>query len=109
MLRVLVDSNAFNSIALDAGNLRRMANAISAGRLQLVVTHVQVDEVKATPDEPKRKRLLRLSSSPDTATAGLVLDVSASTLQRTRLTRTLQPTSASRAATRATPKTRCLC
>lgn len=76
MVRVLLDSNAFDAIALDDATLALVEKAIQAGQLELVVTHIQIDEVSATPDEARRSRLLRLSSTANTVTAGFVFDVS---------------------------------
>lgn len=73
-LRVMLDSNAFDALALDDHVRVLVGSAVEAGALDLVVTHVQMDEVGKTPD-PKRTALLRLTVSM-TYTSGIVLDVS---------------------------------
>lgn len=75
-LRALLDSNAFDSIALDPVRLRSVTDAVGQGRLVLLVTHVQVDEVDAIPDDAKRRSLAALALAPNTTTAGFVVGVS---------------------------------
>ncbi len=70
----MLDSNAFDALALDDHVRVLVGSAVEAGALDLVVTHVQMDEVGKTPD-PKRTALLRLTVSM-TYTSGIVLDVS---------------------------------
>jgi hypothetical protein len=61
-LRVMLDSNAFDALALDDHVRAVVDSAVEAGTLDLVVTHVQMDELDATPD-PKRAALRRLTVS----------------------------------------------
>lgn len=51
-----------------------VGTAVEEGRLDLVVTHVQMEELEAAPD-PRRAALRRLTVSA-TYTSGFVLDVS---------------------------------
>ena len=73
-LRVMLDSNGFDALALDDHVRAVVESAVEAGALDLVVTHVQMDEVGNTPD-PKRAALLRLTVSA-TYTSGIVLGLS---------------------------------
>lgn len=75
-LRVMLDSNAFNALALDDDAREIVECAVAAGRLELVVTHVQIDEIDRTPDEERRRALRTLTVGPQTNTAGIVWDVS---------------------------------
>lgn len=76
MLRVLLDSNAFDAIALDEEHLLAVENASSERRLEFLVTHVQIDEVSRTPDDQKRRRLLRIAHEANAPTAGAVWGLS---------------------------------
>lgn len=73
MLRVLLDSNAVDPIALDEARYSCIALAIADQWLELIVTHVQTDELAATPDREKRTALLQLASVANTDTAGFVV------------------------------------
>lgn len=70
----MLDSNAFDALALDDQVRSVVSSAVERGTLDLVVTHVQMDELDATPD-PKRAALRRLTVSA-TYTSGFVFDVS---------------------------------
>src|SRR5687768_17482011 len=74
-LTVMLDSNAIDALALDDHVLARVERAVLDGTLVLVVTHLQYDELNRTPDDDRRRRLLRLTLR-GTHTAGFVLDVS---------------------------------
>ena len=75
LLRVLLDTNAFDELARDDETVRRAETAVQNGELQLVVTHVQIDEVNKVPDAGKRQELQRLTVV-GTCTAGAIYDVS---------------------------------
>jgi predicted nucleic acid-binding protein len=75
MLRVMLDSNAFNALALDDRVRAMVERAVDGGLLELVVTHVQADELSRTPDADLRRRLLRLTVVA-TMTAAFVIGVS---------------------------------
>ena len=70
----MLDSNAFDALALDDGVRCAIESVVHARTLDLVITHVQMDELDATPD-PRRAALRRLTVSA-THTSGFVLDVS---------------------------------
>lgn len=73
-LRVMLDSNAFDALALDDQMRSDVGAAVATGALDLVVTHVQMDELDATSD-PRRAALRRLTVSA-TYTSGFVPGVS---------------------------------
>jgi len=61
---------------MHANRLRLVREAVEEGRLELIVTHVQIDEVSATPDDAKRRLLLELAHETNADTAGFVIGVS---------------------------------
>ena len=58
-LRVLLDTNAYDAI-IDAGEEERIAAACEAGRLAVIVTDVQEDEIRQIRNRRRQKRLLGL-------------------------------------------------
>jgi predicted nucleic acid-binding protein len=56
--RFLIDTNIVDRLAEDAGGAARIAAAIDRDQVELVITHIQVDELAAIPDEQLRSRLL---------------------------------------------------
>jgi rRNA-processing protein FCF1 len=55
---VVVDSNVANVLAEDASAYETVRAEIDAGRLEMLITHANVDELTNTPDPEKRARLL---------------------------------------------------
>ncbi|HWS44298.1 MAG TPA: hypothetical protein VN636_00420 [Acidimicrobiia bacterium] len=55
MQSFMLDSNLFD--VLSEKRLEAVTEAVELGRLDLVMTHVQLDEIARTPDLAKRKRL----------------------------------------------------
>lgn len=55
-----IDSNIFDEIADEPGAFALVKRLVRHGVIELLVTHVQMDQIEDTPDEGKRKRLLRL-------------------------------------------------
>jgi predicted nucleic acid-binding protein len=76
MLSVVLDTNSFDAIALHDDRLRCVQRAVTEGRIHLIVTHIQIDEVRATPDDAKRKQLLVLASESNTPTSVFIVGVS---------------------------------
>lgn len=60
MRRGLFDSNALDPLLAQAGAYEVLYGAVSTGKLEVLYTHVTVDEIAATPDEEKRQWLLNL-------------------------------------------------
>ena len=58
-LKVMFDSNAYDAI-LAHGDGDRLRALVDAGRLVIVTTHVQEDELRRIADPAKRERLLAL-------------------------------------------------
>jgi hypothetical protein len=50
--RFMLDTNIADQLAEDDGLREALRQAVGGGRLQLLVTHVQVDELLNTPDVP---------------------------------------------------------
>jgi hypothetical protein len=54
----MFDSMIPDVLAADEGLVFEIRDLVAAGRLEVLVTHVQVDELVATPDLERRRRLL---------------------------------------------------
>ena len=79
MKRIAFDSNVVDAIEASPGLLRAIQRAAASGELILLSSHVQGDELAATPDQERRAKLLNLYRAlPVTtvATHGFVLGVS---------------------------------
>lgn len=59
----VLDCNAVDAIADEEGLYPRVLEAVEAGRLRLLWTHVTVDELAVIPDEERRARLLTIAAS----------------------------------------------
>jgi len=58
-LRVMFDSNGYDAI-LAHGDGERLRGLIAAGRIEIVTTHIQEDELRQTPRKSEREALLNL-------------------------------------------------
>jgi hypothetical protein len=79
MKRIAFDSNVVDAIAASPGLLEAIQRASSRGVLQLISTHVQEDELIATPDRRRRSKLLAVYHALPVSTVpthGFVLDIS---------------------------------
>jgi predicted nucleic acid-binding protein len=56
--RAVVDSNAIDPIADNSGAYEAVRSAIDAGKLELLYTHVNIDELTAIPDGDRRAWLV---------------------------------------------------
>jgi hypothetical protein len=56
--RVVVDSNAIDPLIEIPGASEVMLSAVDEGQLEVLYTHVTIDEIAATPDLERRSRLL---------------------------------------------------
>lgn len=71
----LLDTNAYDPILADAGLCQAVIGACHAGAIELLMTHVQRDELAEMPDSDKRDRALTLPFVM-VVTYGMVLGVS---------------------------------
>lgn len=79
MKRIAFDTNVVDAILASPGLLKAIHQAAASGELILVSSHVQEDELTATPNEERRAKLLALYRAlPVTtvATHGFVIGVS---------------------------------
>ncbi len=60
MRRVVVDANAIDPIVNRPGAHEVMRSAVDQGQLEVLFTHITIEELAATPDEDRRSRLLLL-------------------------------------------------
>ena len=79
-MRLLLDTNIVNRMADDAEEVSlALRVAQDAGRCQVLITHVQTDEISETKDEQRRALLVAVLAFVNARlepTAGFVLDVS---------------------------------
>lgn len=52
--RYLLDTNVVDCLAGDFDGASRIAGAVDRGRIEVLVTHVQIDELAAIPDQERR-------------------------------------------------------
>jgi predicted nucleic acid-binding protein len=78
LLKVVVDSNGFDGIVDSHPEaIEVFADAVMSGRLEFVITHIQSDEIEATPDGERRAKLKRdMPPTSRVPTSGAVWDVS---------------------------------
>lgn len=75
-MRIMLDSNVHDLIAADQAVLGVLRECLAEGRIKLVSTHVQRDELSRTP-EPKRTALMAIYGLTESvSTIGAVWDVS---------------------------------
>ena len=60
MRRVVLDSNAVDPIADLPGAYEVVRAAVDAGQIEILYTHINIDELAAIPDLERRSRLLLL-------------------------------------------------
>jgi predicted nucleic acid-binding protein len=58
--RFALDTNVFDRIVEADESLERVQRLVAAGLIEIVVTHVQDDELAEIPDEGKRERIARV-------------------------------------------------
>ena len=75
MLRVMLDTNIFDHIIETPGLASHLRSLTASGRLDIVVTHVQEDELAGIQDTEKRRAIHQVPRRL-VPTADLVLDVS---------------------------------
>jgi hypothetical protein len=75
MLRVVLDSNAVDPLIDMPGAVENVQSAIDRGELELLYTHVTMDELAMTPDLDRRQRLILVLAEIGTlvATGAFVL------------------------------------
>jgi hypothetical protein len=60
MLRVMLDSNIFDEIIKTPGLAGQLRSLTASGRLDIVVTHVQEDELAGIQDIEKRRAIQQM-------------------------------------------------
>ena len=75
MLRVMLDSNIFDEIIKTPGLAGQLRSLTASGRLDIVVTHVQEDELAGIQAAEKRRAIQQVPRR-SIPTAVFVLDVS---------------------------------
>lgn len=62
-IRAVIDTNAVDAFAAPPARYEAMVAAVAGGRLDLLWTHINIDELAATPDEDRRAKLLCIAAS----------------------------------------------
>jgi rRNA-processing protein FCF1 len=78
MLRAVLDSNAVDPFISAAGAYEAAEKAINEGQLDLLITHITIDELAEIPDIARRSHLLVIAMALGrlVPTGAFVLDVS---------------------------------
>ena len=78
MRRVMLDSNALDPLLHTPRAFEAFDQAVKSGQLEILFTHITVDELAAIPDLEKRRTLLNLLIALGRLipTSGAVLDIS---------------------------------
>jgi rRNA-processing protein FCF1 len=76
--RVLLDSNALDPLLTQFGAYETLEQAVGSASLEILFTHITVDEIAATPDLDRRQWLLNLLVflGKPIVTSGAVIDFS---------------------------------
>ncbi|WP_143279005.1 hypothetical protein [Bradyrhizobium sp. C9] len=76
-MRVMLDSNVYDLLLENSALFEQVDRAVRAGQLDLLTTHVQLDELSLIKDQAKREAVLELAITfVKVPTAGAVWDVS---------------------------------
>ena len=75
-MRIMLDSNVHDLVAADQAVLAAIRQRIADGRLKLVSTHVQRDELSVAPKQKRAALLAIYELSEKVSTTGAVWDVS---------------------------------
>lgn len=84
MRHVLLDSNALDPLLTHFGAFKALDPAASSAKLEVLFTHITIDEIAATPELEKRQWLLNLLVflGRPIPTSGAALDLSRLTFCR---------------------------
>ena len=75
--RFMLDSNIFDKLVDEPGAFELATRLVECGAVELLTTHVQADEIEATPNAERRRELLEvLTLARHEPTLGFVLDYS---------------------------------
>lgn len=75
MLRIMLDTNAYDMIVERPGFMEKLNAAHDNGGLVILRTHIQEDELAAIPDPKKRAAVMEVAGTK-VATSGAVWDLS---------------------------------
>ena len=77
MQRIMLDTNEYDKLLVAPHAYDRLLALLAEGKIELLATHIQKDEIMAVEDAIKKARLQAvLSRARMIATRGIVLDVS---------------------------------
>jgi hypothetical protein len=79
-----IDSNIFDKIADERGAASLVGRLVGRNVIELLVTHIQIDEIVATPDAARRKHLLISVPYREVPTHGALYDGRSTTRRATR-------------------------
>lgn len=75
----MFDSNIFDKIIEEDRLIEKLKLLTKNGKIEILTTHIQEDEIKKTPDKEKREKLVKLFSSipiKGLPTSGFVIGIS---------------------------------
>jgi predicted nucleic acid-binding protein len=77
MRKIMFDTNEFDKLLECPGSYDDLLRLLAEGKIELLSTHIQRDEILATPDTVKKARLEELlTHARMIETRGIVLDIS---------------------------------
>ncbi|AXK81124.1 hypothetical protein DW352_11720 [Pseudolabrys taiwanensis] len=71
----MLDTNIFDALVADPSTLAKLLAAVAEGRMTILSTHIQRDQLGRIPDDEKRAKVLAIPTE-QIATSGAVWDVS---------------------------------
>jgi predicted nucleic acid-binding protein len=76
-MKIMLDTNEYDKLLEHPESFDKLLRLLAEGRIELLSTHIQRDEILATPDAVKKARLeALLTHARMIETRGIVLDVS---------------------------------
>jgi predicted nucleic acid-binding protein len=73
----MFDTMEYDKLLESPATYEKLLHLITERRIEMLTTHIQRDEITATPDEAKRTRLMSLfTNARPIGTRGVVLDIS---------------------------------
>jgi predicted nucleic acid-binding protein len=77
MQKIMLDTMEYDKLLATLDSYHRLLRLLSSGRIELLTTHIQRDQIRAAPDHPKKASLLEIfAKARIIGTRGIVFDVS---------------------------------
>src|SRR5262245_6990174 len=70
-MRVMLDTNIYRLLVADATVLQVVKDQVAAGKVTIITTHTQVDQLAAIPDTAKREAVLSIPTEQVSTTGAM--------------------------------------